>query len=135
MIIYIEVVIRRKQNSEAAAQSAMLHRIIEDYHIQLRQLTLQLFNAPHPTLAYRYRHFRKLTVQLHCLIPDGLYGCIAIGQEETVRLALVSAREHRRVKSVIQQQLQQILHHRRLTRSAYRQVTHAYRRYGYRERG
>ena len=129
MIIDIEVVVRREEDGEAAAQGAVLHCIIEHHHIEFRQLTLQLLDPAHAVLAHRHGDLRELPMQLHRLVSDSLYGGLTVSQTETVRLALVPAREDRRPIAVVQEQSQQVLHHRRLSRAAHRQVTHAYRRH------
>ena len=65
MVIYIETVIRGEKNGVAAADGAMLHRVVEHYYVQRLQLPLELFDAPYAVLADRHGHLGGLTMQLH----------------------------------------------------------------------
>ena len=124
MIVYVEPVVRREQDREPAAQRTMLEGVIEDDHIQIGHLSLELVNTPYAVLADSDGDVREGPVHLQCLVSDGLHRGSVIGHEESTRLAFVSARKHRRLVAVVQQELDDVRSHRSLARTTDRQVTH-----------
>ena len=67
-------------------------------------------------------------MHLHRLIADSVHRRGSIRHDEAFRLAFVPAGEDGRMIAVGEKQAHEVRRHRRLTRSAYREVSHAYRR-------
>ena len=124
MVVDIEMSVRRQEDGQAAADSAVLHRIVQQDDIQVLQLAFQLSGSAYAVFAHSNRHVGELTVQLHRLVAYRSHSRVVVRHHETVRLALVASGEDGRLIAVSQQQPQQVLHHRRLARSPRREVTH-----------
>ena len=102
----------------------MLHRIIEDDHIELLNVSFEQVHSADAVLAHGNRYIRESAVHLHRFIAYRIGGGHGIRQYETACLAFVSATEDRRMVSVGKQQLYQIRRHGSLTRPSYGDISH-----------
>ena len=72
MIIDVEIVVGGQEYRVTAPEPAVLHGVVQDDDVQPFYLSQQLLHASHTALAHRDRHFRKVTVELHRLVAEGV---------------------------------------------------------------
>ena len=114
---------------KTTTNSTVLKGIVQHDHINVIELPLQLLHTSHPVLTHRHRHIRKCPMHLHRLVTDSVHSRVTVCHHKTACLAFVPPGEHRRVVTVVQQQLHDIRGHRCLSRSSHSQVTHTDRRH------
>ena len=101
----------------------MLEGVIQQYHIQLLVIGHQLVNAVTAILVDGYRHLRKLLLHLVGLVANLRHGGVGRCLDKSFALTLITSAEYGHMELFLQQS-DEILHMRRLTRTANGNVTY-----------
>ena len=82
MVIDIESVVLGEYDIVSALEGTMLEGIVQDHYLHVRTHGLNLLNTFDAIFTHRHTHLRKLQINLHGLVADGLGSGLRVSHDK-----------------------------------------------------